>query len=112
MPKLNPAVAVNDRKLYWHWRDEILRVIHWLVSQDLQSEVGLSDLSKWLNSDDQTLKPHLDRMVEEGYVEEKSLKLTERGLVEAKKRFVDEFQIKRYSHDHSDCPPEAPCHEE
>lgn len=105
-------MAVDDRKTYWHWRDEILRVIYWLVSQNSQKETGWSDLVQWLNTDESTLKPYVEQLVKEGYLENNRLKLTDRGYLEAKKRFLDEFSVVRYSHDHSDCPPEAPCHEE
>jgi len=118
------TIPANERVDYWHWRDEILQVMYWLIAEGFRKEVALGDLLRFLQVEQSTIVRHLDTLIDEGYLERSAepdqpfplercqYHFTPSGRLEARKRFLDEFQPLSRSHDHSQCPPESPCHEE
>ena len=70
------------READWaHWRSEILQVMSWLKSEGFGDEADAALLERFLGVDAHVDDQHLDRLVEEGYVERVGdrYKLTEAG---------------------------------
>lgn len=122
-----------ERENFWHWRDEILQVMFWLVSQGFGEAVDVGAFPRFLVTPLEGITPHLHTMIAEGYIvgvdssqaheppadtpasvtsHYPAYKFTPYGRSEARKRYLDDFMPLRHGHDHSSCPPESPCHQE
>jgi hypothetical protein len=75
------------------WRDEILQVMFWMRGEGLGDAPRAEELATFLNTDAETLRVHLERMVKEKYLVRAGggYTLTERGRSEGGKLFLDEF---------------------
>ncbi len=79
-----------------YWRDEILQILYWFRGEGLGETVMPHDLVSFLSADETFLHHHLERLVDEGYVERQTgfppgYQLTEMGVKEGGRRFADEF---------------------
>ena len=99
-------------------QDEILQMIYWMRGEGLGEIVTFADLNRLLNLDEEHLNVNVRRLVEVGnleYVEQKDrvqqVKLTARGIVEGKRRFVEEFESSLGQESHLECSdPNCDCH--
>ena len=78
------------------WRDELLQVLYWFRGEGLGESVAPHDLVTFLGSEPESVRRHLERLVEEGYVVAVDgapghYRLTEWGVKEGGRRFADEF---------------------
>ncbi len=104
------------------WRDEILQVMYWYQGEGFGTSVTARDLQTFLPTDDRSIDVHLERMVEDGYLERvvtlneavplddappPRYSFTPYGAKEGARRFADEFaSITKQAH--GDCPPDCP----
>lgn len=78
------------------WRDEILQMLYWFHGEGLGEVVTPDDLVPLLGADVELVHGQLQRLVDDGYVtlaegETERYRLTEWGIKEGGRRFVDEF---------------------
>ena len=104
-------------------QDEILEAMYWLLGEGFGSEVAASDLLRFLQVREADLQRQLLELTGKGYLEvvdsqPTRYRLTQEGMAEAHRRFVDYFEafIGRSGHgicDRPDCwcrqgaPPES-----
>ncbi len=98
------------------WRDEILQVMYWLRGEELREVVTAPDLEVFLSASASDIHFHLERAVEEGYVERHPdgmglwqntrYALAERGVKEGGRRFRDEFNDMQKG-GHGECGPDC-----
>ena len=94
-------------------RDEILQVMYWMTGEGLGSEFSISDLQKFLPSEQAVLAEDLQVMVSSGLLESghgNTFALTEQGKREGGRRFADEFES-MVKPGHFECDePDCDCH--
>ncbi len=78
------------------WRDELLQVLYWLHGERLGDGATAHDLVMFLVADVALVQHHLGRLATDGYVtviedDPVRYRLTEWGVKEGGRRFVDEF---------------------
>ena len=101
------------------WRDELLQVLYWLRGEGLALEVTPPALVSFLQEEESVIAGWLRELAADGYVEplvaadgQESYRLTALGLVEGRKRFVDEFAPMLGKHGHGECnEPDCACHQ-
>ncbi|MFT4921547.1 MAG: hypothetical protein ACI8XM_000748 [Haloarculaceae archaeon] len=99
---------------YVFWRDEILEAAYWMMNEGIESTVAPSDLSGFLDADDEVLDSTFARMAQTDLLEpaDGGYVFTDRGEREAKRRFADDFgDIQGFGQSHADCGPDCWCHE-
>lgn len=94
---------------YFFWRDEILQVMYWMRGEQLQDQIGAADLEVFMNTSAHTLQPHIERMVEDGYlVRVEGMKgrfmLSVFGAKEGGRAFAADF-AEMIKPAHAECPP-------
>jgi len=93
-------------------RDEILQVMYWMTGEGLGDEFSVTDLRKFLSSEQSILCRDLELMVSSGLLHSRDDKfaLTEQGKTEGGRRFADEFESMTKP-GHFECDePECDCH--
>ena len=95
-----------------HLRDEVLQVLFWLRGEGLGREASLEALSQWIGSPAEELsgvvrEMRRDRFVETG-ADPRSYRLTDLGVREGGRRFVDNFSdtglgLRLSEHNNCDC---------
>jgi hypothetical protein len=108
----------HDRADDIYWRDEILQVMFWYRGEGFGECLGPNDLQRFLLIRRQDLRRHLERMVNEGYLNpvsesgENRYCFTPMGEEEARRRFLEEFEALRkpghYECNRLDCDCHAP----
>ena len=90
------------------WRDEILQVLYWMKGEGFGKEINLAQVVPLLNSNEENLKYHLDKLVKDGFLDEKKglFQLTEMGSKEAGRRFSDAFSGLQKA-GHGECGPDC-----
>ena len=78
------------------WRDEILQILYWFRGEGLGEAVSPRNLVTFLGADQEQVRQHLERLVDDGYVTRLEgtptrYQLTEWGVKEGGRRFADEF---------------------
>lgn len=101
----------NNSPLFW--RDEILQVMYWMLGEGFGNQVTMADLHKFLAAPDETLEAALRQLSATGLTRMTapgSYQLTEMGVTEGRRRFVDEFEgLLRQGH--YECnDPDCDCH--
>ena len=95
------------------WRDEILQVMYWMTGEGLGKEFAISDLQKFLQTEDAVLVGNLEEMISTGFLErtgENNYALTTLGEQEGGRRFADEFESMLKT-GHFECDaPDCDCH--
>jgi hypothetical protein len=101
---------VNPSNLFW--RDEILQVMYWLRGEGILQQVRVDDLKRFLHAADEELRSALGELVSLELVVacDNRFELTESGVKEGRRRFVDEFEpLLRQGH--YECnEPDCDCH--
>lgn len=97
-------------------QDEILQVMYWLLGERLADAVSVHDLLRFSTSPEPLIEGILDRLCAIGFVQRVAagqvprFTLTEEGLLEAGRRFADEFADMQKP-GHGECgDPECDCH--
>jgi hypothetical protein len=107
--ELHPPKSEVLRALYW--RSEILQVMFWLRGEGLGDEIDAPLLERFLGVDAQVGIGHLDRLVDEGYLERTpgGYALSRTGLEEGRTEFALGFSdLTRPAH--GDCSADCWCH--
>lgn len=95
------------------WQDEILQVMYWMLGEGLGSEVTLADLRRLLDASEETLTAALQQLTSGSLVRLVApgrYQLTEMGVSEGRRRFVDEFEG-MLKQGHYECnEPDCDCH--
>jgi hypothetical protein len=96
-----------------YWQDEILQVMFWLLGEGFAQETTIADLRRFLDGDPHVLGSTLQELEREGLVSwtDRAYTLTERGKVEAQRRFVDEFRPLLGKSGHGECDDDCWCHD-
>ncbi len=96
-------------------RDEILQLMYWMHGEGLSRAVTADEMLCFLAADRPVLLRCLEELGARGYVEPvagESFRLTELGLHEGKRRFLDEFEPMLRRGGHGECnEPDCGCHE-
>jgi coproporphyrinogen III oxidase-like Fe-S oxidoreductase len=93
-------------------RDEVLQAMYWMRSEGLADAPAAKELSRFLAVPADTLAPHLERFVGDGYLERlgNGFRLTELGTEVGKRAFAEEFaDMTRPTH--GECDDDCWCHE-
>jgi hypothetical protein len=95
------------------WQDEILQVMYWMLGEGLGNQVTVSELRRFLDTPEETLAAALHQLSATSLVcltAPGAYQLTETGVVEGRRRFVDEFEG-MLRQGHYECnDPDCDCH--
>jgi len=99
-----------------HWQDEILQVMYWMHGEQLGEGVTPAQLQRLLHLEPAQVETALRQLVAVGLLRVQTdsadgstaYQLTERGIVEGKRRFLDEFSPYLGKESHLECG-EADC---
>ncbi len=95
------------------WQDDILQMMFWMRGEHLADEVSADYLNRFLQLDAPQLEAAVCRLIDRQLVVATgtAYRLTDRGLEEARRRFLDEFSSYLGKETHSQCSdPECDCH--
>ena len=93
-------------------QDEILQMMYWMRGEQLGENVTHAQLNQFLRIEDDAVKSALSQLVTRGLVSVSADRyaLTERGVMEAGRRFLDEFSSVLGKEDHLSCSdPNCDC---
>ena len=93
-------------------QDEILQMMYWMRGEHLGTDVTPEQLNRFLLIDDSAVQSALAQLVGSGLVSVAADRytLTERGVTEASRRFLDEFSAVLGKEDHLSCSdPNCDC---
>lgn len=90
-------------------QDEILQMMYWMRGEHLADQVSPGQLNQFLRIDAAELDAALERLASLGLVmlSTGSYALTERGVAEAGRRFIEEFSSVLGKEDHLSCSDPA-----
>jgi hydrogenase maturation protease len=94
-------------------RDEVLQVLFWMRGEGIGEAIRPAEITGFLDIPERDLCRVLDQMVEDGLLldHEGMFRLTEGGLSEGRRRFVEEF-APLLRQGHGECnDPACPCHD-
>jgi hypothetical protein len=106
---MHPPKSEALQQLYW--RSEILQVMYWLRGEGFGDQVDPRLLERFLGVDSEIGVQYLDRLVEEGFVEEAGdrYSLSEMGRREGALEFSTSFsELTRPTH--GECSADCWCH--
>ena len=94
-----------------HWQDEILQVMYWMWGENLGQDVTPEQLNRLLHLEPRQVETALQQLLALGLIQAHasthdsptSFQLTERGIVEGKRRFLDEFSSYLGKESHLEC---------
>lgn len=101
------------------WQDEILQVMYWMHGEQLGQDVTPAQLYRLLHLAPAHVDTALRQLVALGLIRaptdgadrRTSFQLTERGMVEGKRRFLDEFSPYLGKESHLECgESDCDCH--
>lgn len=93
-------------------QDEILQMMYWMRGENLGDQVTVEQLNRFLRIDERELEGALFQLAARGLIAAAPERycLTERGVVEAGRRFLDEFSSVLGKEDHLSCSdPNCDC---
>lgn len=93
-------------------QDEILQMMYWMRGERLGDQVTTEQLNRFLRTDETALESAMEQLVARGLITLSSDRyaLTEQGIVEAGRRFLDEFSSVLGKEDHLSCSdPNCDC---
>ncbi|MGI8830423.1 MAG: hypothetical protein ACR2I5_11725 [Candidatus Limnocylindria bacterium] len=97
-----PSQPKSDALRRIYWRDELLQLLFWIEGEGLGTEIDLDTVDRFLGGEGEIAVLHLDRLVDEDYlrrVTTGSYALSERGRVEGRRLFADDFaELTRPTH--------------
>ena len=107
---------MSDNEL--HWQDEILQMMYWMRGEKLGDSATPDQLNRFLNLEPTALETALQRLlahrlicVHAGASRQTAFQLTERGIEEGERRFMDEFASYLGHESHIECSdPNCDCH--
>lgn len=94
------------------WKDEILQVLYWMEGEGMGSIVRLNDILPFLNSSNENLNYHLQKLSSEGYLnthiefDQSKFSLSEIGKKEGGRQFSEAFQGMQKA-GHGECGPDC-----
>ena len=93
-------------------RDEVLQAMYWMSAEGIADAPSDEELARFLAVPGATLRPYLDRFVDDGLLERTAggLKLTGRGEQDGKRAFADEF-AGLLGQGHGECDEDCWCHD-
>jgi len=104
----------NNSVLFW--QDEILQVMYWMLGEGLGNQATVADLRKFLDAPEEVLESAVHQLSASSLlrplqrITPGTYQLTERGVVEGRRRFVDEFEG-MLNQGHYECnDPDCDCH--
>ena len=106
---MHPPKSDALKQLYW--RSEVLQVMYWLRGEGFGEEVDPSLLERFLGVEADIGVQYLDRLVEEGYLEQvgERYSLSEMGRREGALEFATSFsELTRPTH--GECSADCWCH--
>lgn len=101
------------------WQDEILQILYWMQGEHLSQDVTRDQLYRLLHLDPAQVEIALRQLLVLGWIQagakaddrNPSFRLTARGMVEGKRRFLDEFSSYLGKESHIECgEPNCDCH--
>jgi hypothetical protein len=95
------------------WRDEVLQVLFWMRGEGIGEAIRLAEIIGFLDIPERDLCRVLDQMVEDDLLldHEGMFRLTEAGVSEGRRRFLEEF-APLLRQGHGECnDPACPCHD-
>jgi len=110
---------MNSPEQELHWQDEILQVMYWMHGEHLGQDVTPAQLYRLLHLDPTHVETALRQLVAFGLIQAPAdgdasrtfYQLTERGIVEGKRRFLDEFSPYLGKDSHLECgESDCSCH--
>ena len=106
---MHPPKSEALRALYW--RSEILQVMFWLKGEGFGDQVDATLLERFLGVDSHIGVQYLDRLRQEGYVEqvEGRYRLSEAGAREGGLEFAASFE-ELMKPTHGECSADCWCH--
>ena len=106
---------MSDNEL--QWQDEILQVMYWMRGENLGESVTSEQLNRFLHLEPSALEIALQRLLDHELIgvytggSSAYFQLTERGIEEGKRRFMDEFSSYLGQESHLECSdPHCDCH--
>ncbi|MBA2700803.1 MAG: hypothetical protein H0U58_03760 [Chloroflexi bacterium] len=92
MSDLREPRTEDLRRLFW--RDEILQLFFWIEGEGFGDLVGVRTLERFMGLDPAAAVIHLERLVEDGFIEREwlSYRLSPRGRAEGGRIFAEEFR--------------------
>lgn len=93
-------------------QDEILQMMYWMRGERLGDQVTAEQLNRFLRIDEDELTAALQLLIGRGLISGASQQyaLTEQGVIEAGRRFLDEFSSVLGKEDHLSCSdPNCDC---
>jgi hypothetical protein len=98
-------------------RDEVLQIMFWLQGEGLGPEVDVADVLRFMDGE-AAVRAALGELVDDGHAEtvpgargRPRYRLTARGLVEGRRRFLDEFEPYLARGGHGECgTADCDCH--
>lgn len=93
-------------------QDEILQMLYWMRGEGIGERVTLQQLNRFLGVGVVQLAAPVERLIERGFVlgGGATLQLTEHGIDEGKRRFLDEFSNYLGHETHISCDdPDCDC---
>ena len=93
-------------------RDEVLQAMYWMSAEGIARAPSEEELARFLAVASGTLRPYLDRFVDDGLLsrEGDGLTLTSKGEQDGKRAFADEF-AGLTSQGHGECDEDCWCHD-
>lgn len=94
------------------WKEEILQVLYWMKGEGMGSEVGLAQLLPFLNTTEDNLRFHLDKICSERLLESFQqegvtyFRLSDSGKKEASRQFAEAFRGMQKP-GHGECGPDC-----
>lgn len=99
------------------WQDDILQVMYWMRGEALGTEISVDQLERFVKIERSQLETTLQKLVEInwlrflGSVDRQVFELTERGIEEGRRRFLEEFSPYLGKETHLSCSdPLCDCH--
>lgn len=96
------------------WQDEILQLMFWMRGEKLARQVTQQELTRFLALTPEQVEIALARLLSSGLLLRMgsgALELSERGIKEGKRRFVEEFTPYLGKESHFECnDPDCECH--
>ncbi len=96
-------------------QDEILQMMYWMRGEQLGDSMSPEQINRFLRVSPDELGEAIDRLIIRGLLERggEALQLTERGVDEGKRRFLDEFSSYLGKDSHLACSdPNCDCSRE
>jgi hypothetical protein len=104
---------MNPNNSVLFWQDEILQVMYWMLGEGLGNQASIADLCKFLDAPDELLESAVRQLSASSLLRVMTpgaYQLTEMGVIEGRRRFVDEFEG-MLNQGHYECnDPDCDCH--